>query len=343
MKKLLKAITISVLIFSGVVLCSCEKKSANQEEYDNNKEKVLGIYTESDIINRADEQSEFDLKDKKEYSQSEVKIENAKVLSGMAVLDNNIYTSDSKNDCILKLDLNGAVIKKVGNSGNGKLEFKKPNAINVFNNKVYVLDSGNNRVQVLDGDLNYLKEFKIDIKKEKNDDPNFSLNKMYVNNEGIYVNGLSLNSNDKIYYYNFKDKKITKIGYNFYGPINGKGKEVYAINSLIKTYDEEGDVFATETGNNYLLEISGNELKVVNELPFGMEISDFTFDGSSIIAFSEANMALVKFDSTGKYLGALSVLKPSDKDLNISISKLNENKIYMTNGYNNVLTVLQKK
>ena len=98
--------------------------------------------------------------------------------------------SDKKTDCIFEVDYAGNILKEVGGTGSGEGEFISPSAITMCNEKIYVLDQGNNRIQVLDKELDYIEEIKL--KNTQSTDPNYIPEVLSVNQESIYVTGVSL-------------------------------------------------------------------------------------------------------------------------------------------------------
>ena len=68
----------------------------------------------------------------------------------------HIYASDILKNRIVKMDLNGTVIKSTGRTGDGPGEFNFPNGIRLSKDeKLYVCDSMNNRIQVFNKDLSF--------------------------------------------------------------------------------------------------------------------------------------------------------------------------------------------
>jgi hypothetical protein len=75
------------------------------------------------------------------------------------VVNDSLYITDSKNNCILICDLNGKLIRKVGRFGQGPKEFREPTQIKYNEHYIYVADRGNNRIQVFDHNFNYISSF----------------------------------------------------------------------------------------------------------------------------------------------------------------------------------------
>jgi len=86
---------------------------------------------------------------------NEIKLQqNSKVLIGSVhdfILNNNfIYIVDSKAGNIKIYNLDGAIIKIVGNKGTGPGEFQIPYAIDIDEKKIYITDIGNRRLNIFD-------------------------------------------------------------------------------------------------------------------------------------------------------------------------------------------------
>ena len=76
--------------------------------------------------------------------------------SGVAVdCEGNILVADNDNHRIQKFTREGQFLTAVGTEGSGPLQFNQVRdiAINISNNKVYVVDNRNHRIQVLNSDL----------------------------------------------------------------------------------------------------------------------------------------------------------------------------------------------
>lgn len=92
--------------------------------------------------------------------------QNSKVIIGSVrdfILDNNlIYIVDSKASNIKIYNLNGAIIKIIGNKGTGPGEFQFPYAIDIDEEKIYITDIVNRRLNIFDKQkLTFNKSFYI--------------------------------------------------------------------------------------------------------------------------------------------------------------------------------------
>jgi len=98
-------------------------------------------------------------------------------ITAFALYNNYLYVVDCDLCKVVKYDASGLTtntvinsnkltfLNSVGNKGNAqsKLEFNNPTGITVYNNFVYVLDSGNKCVKKFDSDLNWLATYRLSI------------------------------------------------------------------------------------------------------------------------------------------------------------------------------------
>ncbi len=63
--------------------------------------------------------------------------------------NNEIVISDSKDNCIVILDTNGNLIKRIGILGQGPGEFSRPGKVGLLNDNLLIADNGNYRIQIL--------------------------------------------------------------------------------------------------------------------------------------------------------------------------------------------------
>ena len=72
--------------------------------------------------------------------------------------DGHVYLSDQTNNKVVKMDMNGAVLKSIGGRGTRLGAFRFPNGIRMSKRKhIYVCDSNNHRIQIFDTHLNFLR------------------------------------------------------------------------------------------------------------------------------------------------------------------------------------------
>ena len=67
---------------------------------------------------------------------------------GIVVDEEKIVISDSGNNCLYVMDLQGENLSKVGGIGNGECEFLHPTGLAYTRGYYYVVDSGNDRIEI---------------------------------------------------------------------------------------------------------------------------------------------------------------------------------------------------
>ena len=89
---------------------------------------------------------------------------------GVAIFGDRILISES-NHCILNYQLNGKFVSKIGEYGNGELEFNAPTGLTIdeSNGNIYVCDYINNRIQILSQDFRFISQFGKDTLKKPRD------------------------------------------------------------------------------------------------------------------------------------------------------------------------------
>lgn len=302
--KITKKIALCIV---PLLLCACTVGSEYDKQYDEEKSKELPIFLSSDLDNKMQSLDKFEINLIKGYKTKKIKIDEVGKINGILCRKDDILISDEKNDRLVKINYQGDFIDEIGRKGDGELEFTRPSKIKEYNNKVYVLDAGNYRVKVLDENLKYIDDIKVDIGNNLKKDNEYLLTYMDVNKQGIYLNGLSYNENDRVIYYDFDTNQISNLGDNFFGPIISYEDKIYAINKFVKSYKKDDDIIEYRTGTNSLFFIDGDDLTFRNEceLPIGMCISDFIFFDDKIIAISESFCSVNIFSKNGKYIGTI--------------------------------------
>ena len=92
---------------------------------------------------------------------------------GICVSQNKVFVTQYTSHCINMYELEGKLIKSVGNKGNREAQFKYPCGLDVSdrNNNIYVCDCYNHRIQILTEELKYhsmlgigLLKYPLDVK-----------------------------------------------------------------------------------------------------------------------------------------------------------------------------------
>lgn len=291
-----KMILCGVICLASVCAAGCQK-SDSYRLMEESKDKVLPIY-EEDVL-KAQDSALASLEDvyRQEYICEEWRCGAILRPGGILCWEDGIIITDRENDCVVKADGEGNVIKKVGKTGSGEGEFSAPGAIAGYQDKVYIIDQGNQRIQILDRELAYIGE--VELKNKKEIDPDYLPEDLAVSEDGIYVAGLSLKDSGIDWY---RDGKAKEAGENFIGSVFGRENEIYAVNSMVRYYDKENDSFGGATNApEWLFAVKGEALEKVCELPYGFNITDFIIDEERLVCCSGAAGAVMVLGMDGRY------------------------------------------
>ncbi len=154
-----------------------------------------------------------------------------------------IYIVEQGNHRILKLDLNGNLIEKYGNRGNGNYQFDSPTDITSSTGlKIFVSDPGNNRIQVFDKRWQYLSSIRGNDKFRTRDE--------------ISPEYIGVNKQGEIFFYDSRSKSIGK--YDEDGaildqiPLPDEVKEVSGLQVI------DGSIFVLDKKSELVHKISEN-------------------------------------------------------------------------------------
>ncbi len=326
MKK--KRIVLAVFcLTAGITITGC-KETENQKLVKDSRKEVLQIYDADDKLFDAENHALATLTDvyTSDYTVEDWVVTDVKEPAGIVCRDNEVIISDRKNDCLIKADYDGNVLKKIGQTGSGKSEFLSPGAIAEYDNEVYVIDQGNNRVQVFDTDLSYVREVKL--KDKTKSDPHFEPNRISVNHEGLYVTSLSLSDEGAVD--NYMDGQSKEAGKNFIGTSSRYNNNIYLINSMVRYYDKNEDSFGARGGGpEWLMRIKNDTIEKVCELPQGLYITDFALDDKGIVCFSSASNGVYRLNWQGEYVETFAYIKGLNDELVPQLSVTKEQEYYI--------------
>ena len=90
---------------------------------------------------------------------------------GICISQNKVFVTQWSGHCINMYELEGKLIKSVGNKGNGRAQFDHPHGLDVSdrNNNIYVCDRRNHRIEILTEELKYHSMLGIDLLKHPRD------------------------------------------------------------------------------------------------------------------------------------------------------------------------------
>lgn len=307
----MKKWAIVSLLLCTLLITGCSKNNSS-EAYNrmvNSENEVLKIYDEDSEASLEDDLKTLQDVMLKEYVLDEITVNSmVERPAGIAFLDNSVLISDEKNDCVIKCTTEGKEISRVGKTGSAPSEFISPTAIDVYKDSIYILDTGNKRIQIIDKEMNYIDSISLE-----SDDPKYNPQSLAVNEDGIYVGGVSLT--DSVIGKYSHDGNYAKIGTNFVGSVSSEGENVYAINSMSLFYDKENDsIGAVTAGPDFLFELKNGSLDTICELPKGFNLTSFEVNEEEIIAISSSASAVFKLGMDGQYKETLTYIDGLDRE-----------------------------
>lgn len=336
-KRLLRGVAISSVCIISVYFAFFSPSDKSEDLMKTNDKYVLKILKDEGYSNK----DLYKIKeiDSTDYTVQKIKLDkdNVKTISGIAFVDFNVIVSDIKKDSLFMYDSDFNLIKSVGKTGNGSLEFISPSDVKFANGKLYVLDYGNQRIQILDKNLSHIK----DIKFEKPDEfPEFIYTSMAIDkDENIYLSGETLftRSIQKI----DSNNKSSYIKDNFSGNLYYYNDILYAVNFGQFLVNRSGEL-SVNTGRNFMLSISKDKLKKEYEFNSPLTPASFCMDEKYTYVMSDSSLCLMRFDrKTGKYIDNIG--KYSEKNMQ-SMARMDakDGDVYTTNASNDVYIYKKK-
>ncbi len=343
MKKALFLFTLIIIVC--VTACNKQSDSIYAEQLEESKGYVLPIEDLDQLEEEIEENIfEFEAVLSDQYTVDQLEIEGVKSPNGILCREDDILISDGANDTLVVIDFDGNIIRKLGKTGNGPLEFVQPGDIVNYKDRIYILDEKNHRVQILDEELNYIDE--VETRVSDPNDPQFIFQNMAVNETGIFVNGFSY-FNSRIYLYMQKEKAPVMIGKNFFGPLYEYQEEIYAINTGNKAYDRKEDsMHYVSGGDNFIFRVDTEkkDLELKHELMAATDATGFIMDQKHIVAVSASQGSVFSFSEDGNYEYTIAYIEDLQKEKSLDISVDPNGNYYVTASENGkVFRVSMKK
>lgn len=259
-------------------------------------------------------------------------IEYPKMVPTSIVMDSNfnLWITDRGDDTVKVFSIDNELKMIIGKSGSGKKEFKIPLDIEIFEDKVYVLDSGNARIQVFNLKGNYLFDFGT---------PGFDDGKIYCPNSFTFDKNGNLwiieSCIGRIQIFDKTGKFIKKIKENFGKPECIEKFESYMIVS--NSQDEK----------IYILDLNGNVINKIGDdikspLYFPQSITILS-DGTLVVANSGTS-TISLFDKDGNLIKSFSSFgaAPGKIQYPLGVSVNSNDEIFVLDSGSHVVEVYDK-
>ena len=196
----------------------------------------------------------------------------------VAICGNRILISQY-NHCILNYQLNGKFISKIGEDGNGELEFNYPFGLTIdeSNRNIYVSDCSNNRIQILSQNFRFISQFGKDILKYPRD--------VKLSKESIFVLDES-NPCLHLFSYNHILQKS----------VISRGNGMQVINPYYFFIDQTDNILISDNGSNSI-HVFNKEIHLIHKISVSPDPRGITVDkrGRVIVVFRAENNCLQIF------------------------------------------------
>ncbi|MDI6861732.1 MAG: 6-bladed beta-propeller, partial [Caldisericia bacterium] len=221
-------------------------------------------------------------------------IEYPKMMPTSIAMDSNfnLWITDRGDDTVKVFSIDNELKMIIGKSGSGKKEFKTPLDIEIFEDKVYVLDSGNARVQVFNLKGNYLFDFGTVGTQDGN----------------LYCpNSFSFDKNGNLWIVESCTGRVQIFDRN--GKFIKKVKENFGKPECIEKFENYMIISNSQDEKIYILDLNGNIINKIGEdvkspLYFPQSIAALS-DGTIVVANSGTS-TISLFDKDGNYLKSFS-------------------------------------
>ncbi len=316
-----------VVLFSCIILL-CTGCGATSKF---NEEKALtgrfDVYSPEELDSLKEERLDVQSRNNRNYTVSAVEGLEGHSLGGIIAVKDKLYVCDTGENKILILDSEGKLLKEVGETGNGDLEFLRPMGIAYVDGLFYVLDVQNARIQILGEDLEFEEQIVFDRKYAED---RVEYGSITVNQEGDIYFSLVGVSDGRLLVYRQSEGCFYELGENFAGTVfpSKDNSRVYAVNVGVLEQDKSSK--GIRTGANYLYEIEETGLQAVCELPYGLTATGFVMQENCLLCVSASYSSVDCYAMTGEYLYSLAVTE--DIQLYAGLAEGTNSIYYLTGG-----------
>lgn len=221
-------------------------------------------------------------------------IEYPNMMPTSIVMDSNfkLWITDRWDDTVKVFSTDNELKNIIGRSGSGKKEFKTPLDIAFFEDKIYVLDSGNARVQVFNLNGNYLFDF---------GEVGLDDGKLYCPTSFAFDKKGNLwiveSCNGRIQVFDKNGNFIKKINLKMSSP------------KVVEKFDEFMIIANSEDEKIYIVDLNGNLIKILGEdisSPLYFPQSITTLSDGTIVVANSGTSTISLFDKDGNFIKTFS-------------------------------------
>jgi len=255
---------------------------------------IFGLSACNDEVKPAPGTFELDLNVSTEYQMDDFFTEFVfNKIGGVFYWNDVLFVTDKYENRIYVFTSDGNLIRTIGETGNGELQFLHPTAITYQSGLFYVLDNNNNRIQILNEDFTYNSERTLNEIPADEQYVDIAVDEQSI----AYVTTMYGVSKYAHIYEVFQNGVVLQVGENFIGYITNVGSEIWAANKL-EMFPKE---YASKTAHNYLYKVRNRELKLIKELPYKYMPGDFIERNGNLYFLGGAKSTLDRFSLEGEY------------------------------------------
>ncbi|MBC7195356.1 MAG: hypothetical protein H5U37_06850, partial [Caldisericia bacterium] len=242
----------------------------------------------------------------------------------------NLWITDRGDDTVKVFSIDNELKMIIGKSGSGKKEFKTPLDITIFEDKVYVLDTGNARVQVFNLKGNYL----------------FDFGTTGTQDGALYCpNSFSFDRNGNLW---IIEKCLGRIQiFDKNGKFIKKIRENFGEVETIERFENYMVLFNNDDNKIYIFDLNGNIVNKIGEdifsqtyFPQGIAILS---DGTIVVANSGTS-TISLFDKEGNFKKSFSSFgaAPGKIQYPLGVAVNSKDEIYVLDSGSHVIEVYDK-
>ncbi len=207
-----------------------------------------------------------------------------------------LLVCDTKNHCVVRLTSDGEYVESYGERGGESGNFKDPTAILLYENEIYILDSGNRRIQVFDPEMNYVREVEFA-------GPSVGSGGKYID-MAISADGTIFLSTDgnigewAYISYIGEDGTLQIVSGWIVGHLAEEDGTVYAVDRWF--FWREGNKTGVSSGENWVYRVEKTGLEKICELPYMYEPTDLIVEDGCLYTLSGTCGKLIRFSMEGE-------------------------------------------
>lgn len=207
-----------------------------------------------------------------------------------------LLVCDTKNHCVVRLTADGNYVESYGERGGESGNFKDPTAILLYENEIYILDSGNRRIQVFDSEMNYVREIEFAGPSAGSGGKYID---MAISADGTIFLSTDGNIGEWAYIsYIGEDGTLQIVSGWIMGYLAEEDGVVYAVDRCF--FWREGNNTGAALGENWVYRVEKTGLEKICELPYMYEPTDLIVEDGCLYTLSGTCGKLIRFSMEGE-------------------------------------------